>query len=36
MEQQVLDERYVDKPKLLDLLKRLFGAGKFGFEVNLV
>lgn len=36
MEQQVLDERYIDKPKLLDLLKQLFGAGKFGFEVNLV
>lgn len=32
VEHQVLEERYVDKAKLIALLRRLFGDGKFEIE----
>lgn len=34
VEHQVLEERYLDKDKLIKLLRRLFGAGNFEVEVN--
>lgn len=34
VEHQVLEERYLDKDKLIKLLRRLFGAGNFEIEVN--
>ena len=34
MAKQILEERYVDKTKLVDLLKRLFGLGNFGIQVR--
>jgi hypothetical protein len=36
MEQQILPERYIDKEKLQALLKQLFGAGNFQFEVSTI
>ena len=34
VEHQVLEERYVDKTRLLQLLRRLFGVGNFEVEVS--